>query len=104
MAFPVISDSLFYAHEAALLQLESLQMLLQDSASAYTTDKPDSNEYLLEFHVQLVHHITGFLQDQSKSPVALKNISPDTSIFKKSSPADIPTQGPTSVPNSDHMY
>ena len=44
---PIITASLSYASEAALLQLESLKTLLQDSASAYPSYIPASNKYIL---------------------------------------------------------
>ena len=47
MALHVVATSLSYAPEAALLQLESLKMILQYAASDYPTDIPDSNESLI---------------------------------------------------------
>ena len=38
---PVVADSLSYSPEAALLQMESLKMLLQDPYSAYHSDITD---------------------------------------------------------------
>ena len=47
MAFLVVSASLYYATKAALLQLDSLKMLLQESDYAYPDIIPDSNDHLL---------------------------------------------------------
>ena len=43
MAFPVTAASLFNASEAAIIQLKSLKMILQDSDYSYPADKPSSN-------------------------------------------------------------
>ena len=98
----VVSDSLTYAPAATLLDLESLNMLLQVSDSAYPADIPDSNDYLLESHAILVQHIMGLLQDHSMPPVALPYLSPYPSSFPTSLQSDIPSKGPTSVPTSTH--
>ena len=62
MAFPIISGSLYFAPAAAPLDLGSLNILLQETDSAYPAEIPDSNEHLLESHALLVYHITGLLQ------------------------------------------
>ena len=64
MVFTVIAVGLNYAPADTLLHTESLKMLLQEADSAYPSDIPYSNEYLLESHALLVHQITGLLQDQ----------------------------------------
>ena len=76
MALPVVAFSLSYAPEAALLQLKSLKMLLQYVASIYPTDIPAPNEYVLEYHAEMVQHITGLLQEQSMLPVTLTYLTP----------------------------
>ena len=43
MAFPDVSAILSYAPEAALLLMESLEILLQDDASSYPTYIPGFN-------------------------------------------------------------
>ena len=44
MALTGVTTSLYYALEAALLQMESLKMIIQDDASAYLVDIPASKE------------------------------------------------------------
>ena len=66
---PVLSSILSYVPEASLLQLDSLKMLLQDAA--YPADIPASNEYLLEYNMKLIKHITGLLHDHCMFPIAL---------------------------------
>ena len=75
-------------------------MIMQETDSAYPTDIPALNEYLIESHVQLVQHITGLLQDHSMHPVAMDYLSPDPYSFPISFPTDIPSQGPNLVPTS----
>ena len=43
MALPVVATSLSYAPEAALLQMESLKMIIQDAASSYPKYIPNQN-------------------------------------------------------------
>ena len=47
MALTVVTIGLYYAPVAALIQLESLNMLLKVDASAYTSGIPSLNEYLI---------------------------------------------------------
>ena len=42
--FPIVTANHTYEPAAALLHMESLNMLLQEAASAYPTDIPDYNE------------------------------------------------------------
>ena len=102
IAVPVIDASLTYAPSDALLHMESLKMLLQETDSAYPAAIHDPNEYLLESHALLVQHITGLLQDNSMYPVALTYLSPYPSSFPAYLLSEIPSQGPTSVPTSNH--
>ena len=44
MNFPLVAVSLTYEPAAALLHMESLNMLLQKDDLTYTSDMPDSNE------------------------------------------------------------
>ena len=81
MDFTIIPSSLSYETESALLQLESLKIILQDSAPDCTKDTPDLKNYLLELHTQLVYKITGLLQDQYMSQVDLDNLSLDNLIL-----------------------
>ena len=103
MALPVVYGILYYAPESTLIQLESLKMIIQDADYAYLVDIHDSNKYLLEYHTQLVLHITGLLQDHSMSPVDLSYTLTNTSSFTTSLPYDIPPNRPTSVPTSAHI-
>ena len=47
MELPVITNSLYYLPEDSILQLESLNMLLQYPSYDHPTDILDSNEHLL---------------------------------------------------------
>ena len=51
ITFPVIAASLSYVTEDLILQLESLKMILQDTASDYPSDKPASKNYFMKTHV-----------------------------------------------------
>ena len=77
MSLPVVPARLSHAPEATLLQLDSPKMIIQDAASVFPIDIPDSNEYLLEYHAQLVQHTKVLLQDHSVSPISLTCLSPD---------------------------
>ena len=102
MKLPTVSETISYVPEAALLQLESLKMFIKDYACAYPTDIPATNEYLLEYHAELVQHITVLLKDHYTLPVDLPHLSLDTSSFTTSLPSEIPSKGPNSVPFSTH--
>ena len=66
MDLPIVTDIFYYATEAALIQLESLKVIIQVAASDYSVEEINySNEYLLYFHMLLVQHNTGLLQDHS---------------------------------------
>ena len=90
MSPPVVANSLFYAPEDALLQLESLKILLYDSAYTYPINTLGSNEYLKESHAKLFRHITGLLQDHYISTVDLPHISPNISSYPTFFSSDIP--------------
>ena len=62
-------------------------MLLHDAASAYPTEIPTLNEYLLESHAQLFQSIMGLLQGHSMYPVSLTYLSTDPSSFLTSLPS-----------------
>ena len=82
-----------YAPTAALFQLESLNMIIQEGTSAYPSDIHSSNEYLLEYNAQLVQHIIDLLQDQYMPTVALAYFSPRPSIFQHTSHMEFPHKG-----------
>ena len=82
MALPVVTNSLSYYPEDAILKIDSLKILLQFVDSSYLTDILYSNDYLIDSHTLLVQNITGLLQDHYISPVDLNFISPDPSSFK----------------------
>ena len=88
MDLPIVTASLSYAPEAALFQLDALKMLLHYAASVYLVYITALKEYLLESHAQLVHHITGLLQDHSISPVDLPYLSFDPSSFSTFLPSE----------------
>ena len=91
---PVFAYRISYSPESALLQLESLKNIIQDSASAYVADIPALNEYLLEYHVQLIQNITWILQYHCMYYIAMTYISPDPSSFPTPLTYDIPSKGP----------
>ena len=102
MSLPIVTNILYYAPETALLQLDSLNMLLQVGASAYPSDITDSKEYPQDYHALLVLNITGPFQYHSINPIYLTYLSYDFSSFTTSLSAALPPLGPTSVPNYTH--
>ena len=71
-------------------------MLIQYADSAYPTDIPDSNEYLIKSHAQLFKHIKGLLQDHFISTIDLPYTSPNP----YSSPTSLPSDNTFLYPSS----
>ena len=84
MDLPAVTARLSYAPESALLQMDPLEIFLQVASSAYPTDIPDYNYYLLYYYELLFHKIIGLLKYHSISPVALTYLSPVPTVFKHS--------------------
>ena len=74
MSFSIINSCLTYDPVATILQPKSLNMVIQEIVSAYPSEILDLNDYLLEYHTQLVQHITCVLQDHFIPPGALSYI------------------------------